>query len=131
MAESIDARIQSSPKALLMSNPFNSDSLLGWFSLVGDDDTLGSGVAVAARSFSKIKVEPYSNLKKVENNASEAGDEIYDKVYTVDSGYNCFNEFKGAVYEDFLVTTPRDFGNNIHGDFEDHYIKRLYNAGIS
>ncbi|KAL1353488.1 hypothetical protein HN51_017425 [Arachis hypogaea] len=81
---------------------------------------------ITGGNFSKIEEEPFSNLKKVENNASEAGDEIYDKVYTVDSGYNCFNQFKGALYDDFPVTTPRDFGNNIHGDFEDPYIKKLY-----
>lgn len=73
-------------------------------------------------SFRKVdcysQSEDFSNLKKMDN-ASEAGDEIIDKVYTIDS------EFKGGsgVYDDY-ATTPRDFGN--HADFEDPYVKKLY-----
>nr|KYP71156.1 hypothetical protein KK1_010400 [Cajanus cajan] len=58
-----------------------------------------------------------SPLKKVDN-ASEAGDDMIDKVYTIDS------DFKGGVgvYDDF-ATTPREFVN--HADFEDPYVKKL------
>ena len=61
--------------------------------------------------------EDLSNLKKVDN-ASEAGDDMIDKVYTIDS------EFKAgaSVYDDY-ATTPRDFVN--HADFEDPYVKKL------
>ncbi|KAL2345336.1 hypothetical protein Fmac_006621 [Flemingia macrophylla] len=61
--------------------------------------------------------EDVSSLKKVDN-ASEAGDDMIDEVYTVDS------EFKGGVdaFDDY-VTTPREFIN--HADFEDPYVKKL------
>ncbi|TKY61883.1 Myosin-binding protein 7 [Spatholobus suberectus] len=73
-------------------------------------------------SFRKIdcfsQSEDLSNLMKVDN-ASEAGDDMIDKVYTIDS------EFKAGVgvYDDY-ATTPREFVN--HVDFEDPYIKKLY-----
>ncbi|WJX84956.1 hypothetical protein P8452_67475 [Trifolium repens] len=62
--------------------------------------------------------EDFSNFKKMDN-VSEAGDNMTDRVYTVDS------EFKGGVggYDEH-VTTPREFGNQ--GDFEDPYVKKLY-----
>ncbi|RDX97042.1 Myosin-binding protein 7, partial [Mucuna pruriens] len=73
-------------------------------------------------SFKKIdcvsQSEDITNLKKVDN-ASETGDDIIDKVYTIDS------EFKAgvSVYDDY-ATTPRDFVNN--AEFEDPYIKKLH-----
>lgn len=62
--------------------------------------------------------EDISNLKKADI-ASEAGDDMTPRVYTVDSVFKA----GGGVYDDY-VTTPRDFGN--HGDFEDPYMKKLY-----
>lgn len=60
----------------------------------------------------------FSNFKKVDN-LSEAGDNMTDRVYTIDS------EFKsGPGAFDEYVTTPREFGNQ--GDFEDPYVKKLY-----
>ncbi|MED6106205.1 hypothetical protein PIB30_002658 [Stylosanthes scabra] len=95
-----------------------------------DSASFGPELLMDSPRISKIEEEqPYSILNKVENinAAEETGDEIYDKVYTIDPVSNGFNEFKGVVYDDFPVTTPRDFGNNIHGgDFEDPYIKKLY-----
>ena len=62
--------------------------------------------------------EDFSNTKKMDN-VSEAGDNMTDRVYTVDS------EFKGGVggYDEYS-STPREFGNQ--GDFEDPYVKKLY-----
>ncbi|XP_027350358.1 myosin-binding protein 7-like [Abrus precatorius] len=64
------------------------------------------------------QAEDLSNLKKMDN-ASEAGDDMIDRVYTIDS------EFKAGagVYDDYAAT-PREYVN--HADFEDPYIKKLY-----
>ncbi|XP_028784835.1 myosin-binding protein 7-like [Neltuma alba] len=72
--------------------------------------------------------EDPSNMKKVDD-ASEAGDDTSDRVYTIDSIHNgpSTNGFKEAkpvsgVYEDYS-TTPRV--DNVFG-YEDPDIKKLY-----
>lgn len=69
-------------------------------------------------SFRKIDNDDFSNLKKMDN-VSEAGDNMTDRVYTIDS------EFKGGVgvYDEYAIT-PREVGNPC--DFEDPYVKKLY-----
>ncbi|XP_061372123.1 myosin-binding protein 7 [Gastrolobium bilobum] len=63
-----------------------------------------------------LQSEDYSNSKKVDN-ASEDGDDVSDRIYTIDS------EFKaGAGVYDNYATTPRDLG----AEFEDPYTKKLY-----
>lgn len=73
--------------------------------------------------------EDYSNLRKMDN-ASELGDDMSDRVYTIDSihngaTYNGFHESKPTVgiYEDYL-TTPR--GSLHQVDLGDPEIKKLY-----
>ncbi|CAJ1881301.1 unnamed protein product [Sphenostylis stenocarpa] len=62
--------------------------------------------------------EDLPNLKKMDN-VSEAGDDMIDKVYTIDS------EFKtGVNVYDYYSSTPKDFVNN--AEFEDPYVKKLY-----
>ncbi|KAG5043992.1 hypothetical protein GLYMA_03G205300v4 [Glycine max] len=82
-----------------------------------DSSSLCPEYMMDSPSFRKID-EDLSNLKKVDN-ASEAGDDMIDKVYTIDS------EFKaGASVYDYYATTPRDFVD--HADFEDLHVKKLY-----
>lgn len=73
--------------------------------------------------------EEYSNLRKMDN-ASEFGDDMSDRVYTIDSihngaTYNGFSESKPTVgiCEDYL-TTPRGSMNQV--DMGDPEIKKLY-----
>ncbi|KAL0555241.1 hypothetical protein IC582_009180 [Cucumis melo] len=75
------------------------------------------------------QTEDYSNLRKMDN-ASEVGDDMSDRVYTIDSihngaTYNGFHESKPAVgvYEDYL-TTPRGSLNQV--DLGDPEVKKLY-----
>ncbi|KAI4300617.1 hypothetical protein L6164_033973 [Bauhinia variegata] len=73
--------------------------------------------------------EEHANLKKVDN-ASEAGDDMNDRVYTIDSvhsgaPHNGFTESKaGAGVYDNYGTTPRY--SSSHAEFEDPDIKKLY-----
>ncbi|OVA03261.1 Zein-binding domain [Macleaya cordata] len=83
-------------------------------------------------SFKKMEYfshpEEYSNSRKVDN-ASDFGDEMSDRVYTIDSvhhrPYNSFAEPKPAigVCEDY-VTTPRE--SLCRADIGDPDIKKLY-----
>ncbi|KAI4348843.1 hypothetical protein L6164_009513 [Bauhinia variegata] len=72
--------------------------------------------------------EEYANLKKVDN-TSEAGDDMSDRVYTIDSihsgaPHNGFTESKaGAGVYDKFATPLRDSLN--HTEFEDPYVKKL------
>ncbi|KAF5737384.1 myosin-binding protein 7 [Tripterygium wilfordii] len=75
------------------------------------------------------QTDDYSNLRKMDN-ASENGDDMSDRVYTIDSvhngiPYNGVAEPKAGVgaYEDF-VTTPRESLNQ--PDVTDPDIKKLY-----
>ncbi|XP_023540961.1 myosin-binding protein 7-like [Cucurbita pepo subsp. pepo] len=73
--------------------------------------------------------EDFSNLRKMDN-ASELGDDMSDRVYTIDSihngaTYNGFHEPKPSVgiYDDY-ITTPRGSLNQV--DFGDPEIRKLY-----
>ncbi|KAI9152996.1 hypothetical protein LWI28_004228 [Acer negundo] len=81
-------------------------------------------------SIKKVEqVEDCSNLRKMDN-ASEIGDDMSDRVYTIDSVHNGV-QYDGATeskavfgISDDYVTTPTDFLN--HPDFNDPDIKKLY-----
>ncbi|CAH2062646.1 unnamed protein product [Thlaspi arvense] len=84
-------------------------------------------------SFRKMdysQTEDYSsNLRKVDD-ASDVGDDMSDRVYTIDSiyegmQYNSNKESKNSVvgFEDYL-TTPRDFMNV--ADIGDPDVRKLY-----
>ncbi|KAK7284744.1 hypothetical protein RJT34_19497 [Clitoria ternatea] len=86
-----------------------------------DSSSFGPEYMMDSPSFRKMDCvsEDFSNLKKVDN-ASEAGDDVVDRVYyTVDS------EFKagGSVFDEYAIT-PREICS--HSEFEDPYIKKLY-----
>lgn len=75
------------------------------------------------------KTEDYSNLRKVDN-ASEVGDDMSDRVYTIDSvhqemTYNRLTESKPTIgaCDDYL-TTPRE--SLYQADAGDPEIKKLY-----
>ncbi|KAK7337352.1 hypothetical protein VNO77_17919 [Canavalia gladiata] len=107
--------VGQSPRRTKHSRKFSWDSSSLVPEYVIDSPKLSS-------SFRKMdyfpQTEEFSNLKKVDN-ASEAGDDMVDKIYTIDS------EFKaGAGVYDDSVTTPKEFVN--HADFEDPYVKKLY-----
>lgn len=76
-----------------------------------------------------VHSDDYSNLRKMDN-ASEVGDDMSDRVYTIDSihngaTYNGFHESKPTVgvYDDYL-STPRASMNQV--DLGDPDIKKLY-----
>ncbi|KAJ7971365.1 Myosin-binding protein 7 [Quillaja saponaria] len=73
--------------------------------------------------------EENANLKKLDN-TSEVGDDMSDRVYTIDSvhngaPYNSFTEPKAGIgiFEDY-ITTPRESFN--HTNIGDPEIKKLY-----
>ncbi|XP_059646540.1 myosin-binding protein 7 [Cornus florida] len=76
-----------------------------------------------------FQTEDYSNLKKVDS-ASEIGDDMSDRVYTIDSVHQGvpYNGVMGpktsiGIYEDYPAT-PRESLNRT--DMEDPDIKKLY-----
>ncbi|KAF3442790.1 hypothetical protein FNV43_RR16707 [Rhamnella rubrinervis] len=86
----------------------------------------------ANTSFKKTEYVTHSvddNTRKLDN-VSEAGDDMSDRVYTIDSihndaSYNGFTEPKAGVGigEDYIAT-PR--GSMNHGDVADPDVKKLY-----
>ncbi|KAG9135716.1 hypothetical protein Leryth_002437 [Lithospermum erythrorhizon] len=75
------------------------------------------------------QVEEYSNMKKVDN-ASENGDDMNDRVYTIDSihqeaPYNNVAETKASIggFDNYMMT-PKESQN--HADFGDPEIKKMY-----
>lgn len=87
---------------------------------------------LANTSFKKTEYVTHSvddNTRKLDN-VSEVGDDMSDRVYTIDSihngaPYNGFTEPKAGVGigEDY-ITTPR--GSMNHGDTADSDVKKLY-----
>ncbi|XP_043698122.1 myosin-binding protein 7-like [Telopea speciosissima] len=86
-----------------------------------------------APSFKKMNyfshTEEYSNLRKLDN-ASDLGDDMSDRVYTIDSVHNGISYNKSAehkpaigICEDYL-NTPRDSLNR--ADIGDPDVKKLY-----
>ncbi|KAK4272642.1 hypothetical protein QN277_021165 [Acacia crassicarpa] len=118
--------VGQSPRPSKHSRKFSSDS--SSFAGMGREMRPESFVDSPKRSTSFRKIdhislpEDPSNLKRADN-ASDAGDDTCDRVYTIDSG-NGFKESKpvSGVYEDYS-TTPRV--DNVFG-YEDPYIKKLY-----
>ncbi|XP_057977127.1 myosin-binding protein 7 [Malania oleifera] len=109
----------------------SSNSLLGSAREMGQDFTAES--PRPGSSFNKTEyishMEDYSNVKKFDD-ASENGDDMSDRVYTIDSvhngvSYNGVTETKASVGmgEDY-VTTPR--GSLKRADVGDPDIKKLY-----
>lgn len=118
------------PKHLRRFSTGSSSSLLGLAKEEGPDYT--TEPPVPTNSFKKMEffshAEENSNLRKLDN-GSEVGDDMSDRVYTVDSvhqgvPYNGFREAKASagVYEDY-GTTPRDSNQADTGDAD---IKKLY-----
>ncbi|KAL5808550.1 hypothetical protein ACOSQ3_029241 [Xanthoceras sorbifolium] len=120
-----------SPRRPRHSRMFSTDSSSSYWGMIketGPDLTTES-----PRYNSSIKkveqVEDYSNLRKMDN-ASEIGDDMSDRVYTIDSVHNgvqCdgVTESKAVLgISDDYVTTPRDLLNQ--PDFNDPDIKKLY-----
>ncbi|XP_004494287.1 myosin-binding protein 7-like [Cicer arietinum] len=104
--------VGQSPRRNKHSRKFSCDS-----SSFGPDLMLDSSPRING-SFRKMDsngLDDFSNLKKMDD-VFEVGDNMTDKVYTIDS------EFKGS-YDEY-VTTPREFGNQ--GEFEDPNVKKLY-----
>lgn len=118
------------PKHLRQFSTGSSSSLLGLAKEEGPDYT--TEPPVPTNSFKKMEffshTEENSNLRKLDN-GSEVGDDMSDRVYTVDSvhqgvPYSGFREAKASagVYDDY-GTTPRDSNQ---GDTGDADIKKLY-----
>ncbi|CAL5194364.1 unnamed protein product [Lathyrus oleraceus] len=103
-----------SPRRNKHSRKFSCDSASFGAEFASDSPKING----SSRKMDYNGSEDFSNTKKVDN-VSEVGDNMTDRVYTVDS------EFKGGVggYDEF-ATTPREFANQ--GDFEDPYVKKLY-----
>ncbi|KAJ4977973.1 hypothetical protein NE237_008753 [Protea cynaroides] len=113
---------------------FSTDSLGSFSGTVKETaQYCGVGSPKAAPSFKKMndfsQTEEYSNLRKVDN-ASDLGDDMNDRVYTVDSvhqgvSYNNSAEPKAAIgiCED-NVNIPKDSLNQ--ADVGDSDIKKLY-----
>ncbi|KAG5583196.1 hypothetical protein H5410_053823 [Solanum commersonii] len=90
---------------------------------ISDSPKFGGSIRKAEYSQS----EERSNLRKVDN-SSEIGDDMSDRVYTIDSvhqggGYNGVSELKASagMVDDY---TPRDSLNNT--DFGDPEVTKLY-----
>lgn len=68
--------------------------------------------------------EEYSNVGKGDN-SSNAGDDMSDRVYTIDSVYQGSTEPKATIgiYDDYM-TTPRE--SRTHMDIEDPDVKKMY-----
>lgn len=93
----------------------------------------GGGPDVIPESpFKKVEpVEEYSNLRKMDN-ISETGDDMSDRVYTIDSVHNGVKPEiltnSKAVFgaTDDYDTSPRVFVDVDQPDFDDPDIKKLY-----
>uniref|UniRef100_A0A5B6ZL07 GTD-binding domain-containing protein n=1 Tax=Davidia involucrata TaxID=16924 RepID=A0A5B6ZL07_DAVIN len=125
--------VGQSPRRPRHFRRFSTDSSGSFFAPVkemgpdfaSDSPRLGS-------SFQKMeysKMEDFSNLRKVDS-ASEIGDDMSDRVYTIDSvhqgvPYNGVTEPKPSIgiYDDYM-TTPRESLNQT--DVGDPEIKKLY-----
>ncbi|XP_055807307.1 myosin-binding protein 7-like [Solanum dulcamara] len=90
---------------------------------ISDSPRLGGSI----RKVEYSQTEERSNLRKVDN-SSEIGDDMSDRVYTIDSvhqgaGYNGVSELKASagMVDDY---TPRDSLNNT--DFGDPEVTKLY-----
>ncbi|XP_044509125.1 myosin-binding protein 7-like isoform X2 [Mangifera indica] len=123
--------VGQSPRRHKHSRRFSNDSsssYMGMFKETGSDFVTGS--PRFNRSFKKMEqTEDFSTLRK-RDNTSEIGDEMSDRVYTIDSVHNGvqYNSFKEPKYgvgmcEDD-INSPRDSLNRY--DTEDPYIKKLY-----
>lgn len=96
----------------------------------GSDGTSESPKVVGtAKKMDSVHMDDYSHLRKVDD-ASEIGDDMSDRVYTIDSvhtgvPYQGVNEPKASmgVSEDYM-STPR--GSLIQEDIGDPEIKKLY-----
>ncbi|CAN4118734.1 unnamed protein product [Withania somnifera] len=88
---------------------------------ISDSPRLGG----CTRKTEYSQTEERSNLRKVDN-SSEIGDDMSDRVYTIDSvheraGFNGVSEPKASMVDDY---SPRDSMN--HTDFGDPEITKLY-----
>ena len=106
--------VGQSPRRNKHSRKFSCDSSLFGPEFVPDSPRLNGSF----RKMDNNGSGDFSNFKKMDI-LSEAGDNMTDIIYTVDS------EFKdGAGGYDEYETTPMEFGDQ--SDFEDPYVKKLY-----
>ncbi|XP_049380424.1 myosin-binding protein 7-like isoform X1 [Solanum stenotomum] len=104
-------------KAIVAQSPFVPNKEICSDFISGSPKFNGS-----VRKAENSQTEEYANLRKVDE-SSDVGDEMSDRVYTIDSihqcaGYNGNSETKGSVH------TPRDSLN--HTDFGDPEVTKLY-----
>ncbi|KAK6942491.1 GTD-binding domain [Dillenia turbinata] len=112
------------PRHLRRFSTDSSNSFMGTIKESGCDFTGESPMAFG--SFKKMDYTTYednSNLRKFDN-SSEAGDDMSDRVYTIDSIHNGAPDPKVHVssYDDY-VTTPQSLNRF---DLNDPDIKKLY-----
>lgn len=118
------------PRNIRKMSTDSPKSFYGMGKEVGPDFTPDSprfGSSFHKREYSQT--EDYSNLRKVDN-ASEVGDDMSDRVYTIDSvhqgmPYNGVSDTKPyiGVCEDYLIT-PRESLNR--ENVEDPEIKKMF-----
>ncbi|MCL7028329.1 hypothetical protein MKW94_018664 [Papaver nudicaule] len=118
-----------SPRRSRHVRRYSVDSCGSFLGSIKEDSKLEKATPSFKKMSNLSRPEEYSNLRKVDN-ASDFGDEMSDRVYTVDSvhhgaHYKSFRESKPAIgiCEDY-VTTPRE---SLYGaDMGDSDIKKLY-----
>lgn len=96
------------------SRRFSSDSASSYFATVKED----------VISDSSRLAKEFPSFKKVES-VSEFGDEMSDRIYTIDSIHNTNNDPKANIgtYDDFM-SSPKE--SSSHDDIEDPEVKKLY-----
>lgn len=96
------------------SRRFSSDSAGSFFATVKEDLV----------SDSSRVLHDFPSFKKVET-VSEFGDEMSDRIYTIDSIHNPNNDLKANIgtYDDFMSSPKESSSRN---DIEDPEVKKLY-----
>ncbi|PIA54194.1 hypothetical protein AQUCO_00900622v1 [Aquilegia coerulea] len=126
--------VGQSPRRTRHARKFSTDSSSSFFGLVkesGQNPDIDN--PKPSSSFKKAEcfpyVEDYSKLRKVDN-ASDFGDDMSDRVYTIDSIHNGApnNTYTGpkaniGICDDY-ATTPRESFNRY--EIEDPDVKKLY-----
>ncbi|KAA8516844.1 hypothetical protein F0562_017338 [Nyssa sinensis] len=125
--------VGQSPRRRRHFRRFSTDSSGSFFAPAketGPDFTPDSpGLGSSLRKMEYTKTEDFSNLRKVDN-ASEIGDDMSDRVYTIDSiyqgvPYNGVAEPNVSIgTSDDYITTPKE--SLSQADIDDPQIKKLY-----
>lgn len=107
------------------SRRFSSDSVGSFFATVKEDLVSDSPrVGGTTRKMEFSQTDDFSSFKKVDT-VSEFGDEMSDRIYTIDSIHNGNNDPKANIgtYDDFM-SSPKE-SSSITG-IEDPEVKKLY-----